>query len=136
MGDCMALKNYHLIWLESRPHRTRDWLQERLRDGFDMHHVDGDHSNDDPSNLVLIECSDHMRLHNRQGALGRLAETVSERRAVENAGRGALAYEALAAGAGWREALRATGRCGGTTYKLARLHASENGLPWPVPQPR
>lgn len=136
MGDYMALKNYHLIWLESRPHRTRDWLQERLRDGFDMHHVDGDHSNDDPSNLVLIECSDHMRLHNRQGALGRLAETVNARRAAESAALGAAAYEALAAGVGWREVSRAIGRCGGTAYKLARLHASGNGLAWPIPARR
>jgi hypothetical protein len=48
------------------PHRTEEWLQERLRDGFDVHHIDGDHSNDDPINLVLIECVDHLRLHGKE----------------------------------------------------------------------
>lgn len=28
-----------------------------------MHHLDGDHENDAPGNLVLIEHRDHMRLH-------------------------------------------------------------------------
>lgn len=43
-----------------------------LRDGFDVHHLDGDHSNDDPANLALIEHTDHMRLHGMGVTLGRL----------------------------------------------------------------
>lgn len=35
-----------------------------MRDGFDVHHLDGDHENNDPRNLVLIEHTDHMALHN------------------------------------------------------------------------
>jgi len=54
---------YHEIWLSSHPHRTPEWLKDRLRDGFDVHHMDGDHGNNDPANLVLIECTDHMMLH-------------------------------------------------------------------------
>lgn len=56
-------QTYHIAWLAAHPHRSADWLEQRLRDGFDIHHLDGDHSNDDPKNLVLIECSDHMALH-------------------------------------------------------------------------
>lgn len=34
-----------------------------LLDGFDVHHVDGDHSNDASDNLVLMDAVDHMRMH-------------------------------------------------------------------------
>jgi len=64
-------KNYHEAWLTAHPNRTREWLEERLRDGFDIHHIDGNHSNDDPSNLVLIEHRDHMMLHGGR-TMGRL----------------------------------------------------------------
>ncbi len=33
------------------------------REGFDVHHVDGDHENNLPDNLVLIEHRDHFMLH-------------------------------------------------------------------------
>jgi hypothetical protein len=54
------MTEYHLIWLENHPHRSAEWLKERLSDGFDVHHVDGNRDNNDPSNLVLIEHQDHM----------------------------------------------------------------------------
>lgn len=57
------LKPYHAAWLSTHPDRSEDWLREKLKEGFDVHHVDGDHSNNDPSNLVLMEAVDHMRLH-------------------------------------------------------------------------
>lgn len=34
-----------------------------LADGFHIHHVDGNHENNHPDNLKLIEATDHMRLH-------------------------------------------------------------------------
>lgn len=61
----MPMESYHMVWLASHPNRTLEWLQERMRDGFDVHHLDGDHGNDAEENLVLIECLDHMRLHGR-----------------------------------------------------------------------
>jgi len=57
------MKIYHEVWLAAHPQRSREWLAERLRDGFDVHHMDGNHDNNDPANLVLIEGSDHMMLH-------------------------------------------------------------------------
>lgn len=38
-----------------------------LKEGFDVHHIDGDHSNDHPGNLALIEAVDHLRLHGMFG---------------------------------------------------------------------
>jgi hypothetical protein len=34
-----------------------------LGHGFHVHHVDHNHANNDPRNLILIEAEDHMRLH-------------------------------------------------------------------------
>jgi hypothetical protein len=57
------LKPHQQTWLDAHPHRTEQWLRERLRDGFDVHHADGDRNNNSPTNLVLIDCQDHMTLH-------------------------------------------------------------------------
>lgn len=62
------LPPHHAAWLQMHPERTEQWLRERLADGFQVHHVDGDGSNDAPHNLVLIEGQDHIRMHG--GALG------------------------------------------------------------------
>lgn len=58
----LNLKPHHIAWLACHPERSAEWLAERLRDNFHVHHVDGDHSNDSPRNLVLIEGLDHMLL--------------------------------------------------------------------------
>jgi len=57
------LKPWHYAWLMSHPHRSWKWLSDMLKHGFDIHHIDGEKSNNSPSNLVLIECTDHMMLH-------------------------------------------------------------------------
>ena len=63
----MSMESYHHAWLAAHPDRTEGWLRDRLAEGFDVHHLDGDHSNDDPLNLVLIEHLDHMRVHGMPG---------------------------------------------------------------------
>jgi hypothetical protein len=54
---------YQQAWLGAHPERSEAWLREALANGFDVHHVDGNHENDAPENLVLIELADHRRLH-------------------------------------------------------------------------
>lgn len=61
-------QGYHLAWLEVHPGRSLAWLERQIADGFVIHHLDGNHDNDEPHNLVLIEGVDHMRLH--AGKLG------------------------------------------------------------------
>lgn len=34
-----------------------------MKDGFHIHHIDGNHQNNDPKNLLLIEGADHLKLH-------------------------------------------------------------------------
>jgi HNH endonuclease len=36
---------------------------DKFKDGDDIHHLNRDHDNNDPANLVLIEHTDHMMLH-------------------------------------------------------------------------
>lgn len=60
-------KPYHDAWLSAHPTRTEGWLRDRLAEGFDIHHLDGNHDNNDPPNLVLIEHEDHLRLHGAPG---------------------------------------------------------------------
>lgn len=55
-----GLQSYHRVWLSCHPGRTEQWLRERMADGFHVHHADGDHTNDAPNNLILLEGLDHM----------------------------------------------------------------------------
>lgn len=65
-----------------------------MADGFDIHHMDGVHENNDPLNLVLIECGDHLMLHNgkmrfsrvvgRKGARGPQRKTQARMQAAKN----------------------------------------------------
>lgn len=63
------MESYHIAWLSAHPERTTEWLSDRLKDGFHVHHMDGNHSNDEPRNLVLIESGDHMMIHNGSSRL-------------------------------------------------------------------
>lgn len=72
IGACHAvilflMEAYHYAWLSVHPNRSEDWLKARLFEGFDVHHLDSNHANNAPDNLVLIEHRDHMRLHGTGG---------------------------------------------------------------------
>ena len=72
---------YHEIWLDAHPRRTREWLEDKIKDGFVIHHIDGDHENNDPRNLLLCEGSDHMMLHGMPlGEMARRANVFNGRR--------------------------------------------------------
>jgi hypothetical protein len=72
------LKTYHLVWLGSHPNRTEAWLRARLYDGFDIHHLDGNHDNNEPANLALVEHTDHMALHGGR-TMGRMTSPRKKR---------------------------------------------------------
>lgn len=80
MKGLNGLQTYHYVWLQKHPDRTEAWLRERLKDGFHIHHVDNNHGNDDPDNIVMIEGRDHMILHGRPMFLKR-AKASPERKA-------------------------------------------------------
>lgn len=75
-----AAKNfnsYHFVWLLNHPLRSSEWLAEKLKDGFHIHHVDGHHSNNAPENLVLIDGCDHMMIHNHPSFRGAGIKKIS-----------------------------------------------------------
>jgi hypothetical protein len=54
----------HAAWLAANPNISEDWLRQKIVEGFDIHHIDGDHWNNDPDNLALIWHDDHLgKLH-------------------------------------------------------------------------
>jgi hypothetical protein len=55
-----------IAWLTKHQERSEEWLRARLADGFEIHHLDGNHANDEPGNLLLIESVDHKSLHGRR----------------------------------------------------------------------
>lgn len=57
------MQTHHLAWLSAHPDRTEQWLRERIADGFDVHHLDGNRDNNSKDNLILLEHVDHMRVH-------------------------------------------------------------------------
>ena len=59
----MSLRPHHRVWLAAHPSRSAAWLKARTSDGFHIHHVDGDHGNNNADNLVLVEGTGHAQLH-------------------------------------------------------------------------
>lgn len=139
----MALQSYHKAWLSKHPERDARWLQTKLSEGFDVHHLDGDHSNDDPANLVLIESGDHADLHGIP-LKRRLSDGKDGRRAIRSQMSEARkadckrAYEAKTRETTWREIATDLALAGvdppTRARALAEAHAYANGLPWPKPE--
>jgi hypothetical protein len=136
-GHGRNLLPHHEAWLSAHPHRTAEWLLERTRDGFDIHHGDGDHSNNDPDNLFMVEHRDHLRLHG-QPLMDRLRRANDARRDAARRERieaGRCCYHLKRMGYLWPEVARALGRPEGSIMKDAKAFAEDAGLLWPLPRP-
>jgi len=129
------MKDYHYIWLENHRNRTEEWLRERLADGFDIHHADGDHGNNEPSNLILIECTDHMRLHG--SSLLRLLGEAKEAATAATLNKGKAAYDKKTGELSWlavgRELNPASAQPASWARSVAKQYAETEGLPFPKP---
>lgn len=120
MKEC-DFESYHHVWLAAHPKRSSEWLARQIGEGFHIHHMDGDHSNDDPANLVLIESLDHLRLH----GISKLKPVrVLIIRSYEQ---GKLAYERKLTGLTWIKA---------GSYTAAMRYAKDHGLMWPLARGR
>jgi hypothetical protein len=53
-------------------HYRRFWekFHGPIPDGFEIHHIDGDRSNNDLSNLKLVSIEEHLEIHRSQGDIG------------------------------------------------------------------
>ena len=120
------MEQYHLAWLSAHPTRDEKWLAAHLSGGFDIHHLDGDHENNDPQNLVLLESSDHMLLHG--GRALRKIRGPSQKRLLL----GKYLYGARHAGQSWAEMGRILGCTGSGVRSTAHDYARNFSLTWPV----
>jgi hypothetical protein len=135
------MKQYHENWLEAHPHRTREWLEAKCKDGFDIHHLDGNHDNNDPGNLVLIEASDHMRLHgmdHKGKGILRMHTTVGPRKKTLEVGEAAyLAAQKILEGddhpkSVWEVVSAELELVGHRAICSARTWAKHSGREWPL----
>jgi hypothetical protein len=85
-----------------------------IPEGFDIHHIDGNHSNNDPSNLKAVSLQEHYDIHFSQGDYA-AALRIAQRMGLSKEEKSRLA--SLAASKANRE-----GKCG---FKLG--HASQAG---------
>lgn len=135
------MKSYHVAWLSVHPERTEEWLSARLKDGFDVHHLDGNHDNDDPGNLVLIECGDHLMLHGTHRRITRLDnfKNRNEKAKTEAIRKGRAAYHGYLSSFAWGAVAEGMGldwTNGDKARSLAGKYAAANGLKWPLRIPR
>ena len=128
-----SLEPYHVIWLSVHPQRSENWLRDKLSDGFDIHHVDGDHSNNDPNNLVLIEHRDHFMLHGGRPKFVRSAKPGPRKRAPNKRLKiGQRAYYWYRNGASWEKAAYEIGCSSDHVRKAAKEWCLENNVNWPI----
>jgi hypothetical protein len=120
------MQDYHKVWIEDRG-VDEDYLKAALLSGFDMHHLDGDHENNDPSNLILIHHLDHVMLHKsipipQRGLVWHDKEGYVNTKLI----RGEKAYKEKASGKMWKDInVKNAQPC-------AKYFAQKNNLPWPI----
>jgi len=114
------LQAHHRAWLSAHPDRSEDWLRDMFSEGFDIHHVDGDHHNNTPLNLVLIEAVDHMRLHGFKLPHGLVGWRKNLQRKSTEAKRKKKAAESLSA-----SAIQPDGGCNPQTFVTAKSGLDE-----------
>ncbi len=125
------MEAHHKAWL-SKHHQPPEFLQQAIEAGFHVHHIDGDHDNNDTANLVLIFGRDHMSLHSMAPAMGdakRNAEKAAHTRSRKKAKRGCQAYGLRLTGVTWAEIARSTGIK--SPLNAAKHYASVESKPWP-----
>lgn len=125
-GELFFLMEPHQkAWLSIHPEVSESWLIEKLSEGFDIHHIDGDNSNNGPKNLALVFGPDHARLHGMP---------FKQRKAREYAV-GKMAYELRLDGSSWDDAASLTKKSHSHTVAAAKSYAKAMGLTWPLPRP-
>lgn len=84
----MSRKNYRKIYIE---HHGRIPTDDDDGRSYEIHHIDGDHENNDISNLLCIPIHEHYDIHYKQGDFGscfamaiRMKKTVEELREISS----------------------------------------------------
>lgn len=136
----MGNSPHHAAWLRRNTHRDAEWLQRMIDDGFEVHHLNEDEHNNDPTNVVLLDMGDHALLHGvtlapsvfyerKQGAALR-----RQRQSEFARTRGALAYQLRAEGRFWAHIAAETGFDESLIASATKEYAHAMKLKWPLPQ--
>jgi hypothetical protein len=129
------MKKSRLIWLSAHPGRDRDWLEAKRDEGFEVHHLDGNRNNNDPTNLILIDGEDHRRLHGIDYSVGYFGWRTRQRSGIasakadgrykgrpEDVQRNAGIAQMLEKRMSWTAIQKATGCSRAHVAKIARRH--------------
>lgn len=124
------MNEYHRAYL-SKGTMTEEFFLEALANGFDIHHVDGDHNNNDPDNLVMIYKADHFTMHGAKVFHAKMDGRWMTQEEIDSikATQGEKAYKLRASGLLWREVDETLGK---KTIHLAKFYAQYNKLEWPI----
>jgi len=74
--------HYRKIWEE--------YNQTSIPDGYEIHHIDGNNTNNDPANLLCVSIEDHLQIHKRQedwGAVQAILARMANREGIKEAAR-------------------------------------------------
>ncbi len=132
----------HRAWLTKHENITAEWLGGAIAEGFQIHHIDCNHENNSPDNLLLIFGRDHMYIHGLNSNFARMAnksrnEWICKRKNMyERIKVGEKGYELRQSGMKWREVAETLGYTDGniaiTASNATRQYAKYNKLEWPI----
>jgi len=124
------MEHYHNVWLGHHPNRTVDWLRERLKDGFGIHHIDGDHENNAPENLVLLDWTDHRMIHAGKKSKIVVKPKLPPRPTSAHMALGKLCYTGAMQGSNWRALGKRYGITTATARRYAKVYAASESAEW------
>ena len=126
------IKAHHAAWLSVHPFRSDAWLNRMLAEGFDIHHIDGNHDNNSPDNLVLIDGADHMMLHNGKTRMQRGTQLIASVQEQKNLQKiltiGMAAFESVKRNKSWKLSADEVGVSTVTAKKWATEYAKSIGV--------
>lgn len=127
------MEECHYQWLRQK-FVEPEFLLQALHNGFHIHHLDEDHSNNDPNNLVLIFGKDHFKLHGRYPDMGdgsqKWEDVLADKRARLQ--KGERAFELRKTGMKWVDIAVQIESDQANTHHMARRFAILNGKKLPV----
>jgi hypothetical protein len=103
-----------------------------LQEGFTLHALDGDRSNDDTSNLILIWKKDVDKLDTFLSSQEPQPDLGMEKYTHLRINKSQACYELRKAGKSWSEIASLVHTQYGNAITLAKNYADKNKLPYPI----
>ncbi len=139
-----SLTTTQKAWLTKHPNVSQQWLVGAQSEGFELHHIDCNHDNDSPDNILLIFGRDHKYIHGISSSFGLMANKSRDAWICKRESDyiriklGEKGYTLRQSGMKWPDvgiALGYAGRRGqqgGSAANATRQYAKYNKLTWPI----